>query len=315
MNNQQTSPSQLEIAHGLSVLSPHKVVLGGDYQLAIEYYSGECNLSLTFANPVPARLEELSSSLHLSPVENGTRARLFCSHPGVEPEFGSFLALVIERIRKGEEPRNAIASQLEQWKVLTAGLVKVDRLGVTGLYGELWFARCLAMRDLGLDSWTALSGSVHDFTVGNLEIEVKTTTKPTHIHRISRPDQLVPSVGKETWLLSILAARVDITGGESIGNLISALIKCGWDSDRIHSHVEGLALGPIDKVLECAFTPREIPITVSGRMLPLVTPALIHEVIGPEAIRLSGFEYSIDVTGLDAPSPISDWLALGGLDD
>lgn len=308
MSNQQTTPSSAEISDGLKDLSPHKIVLGGDFELEIDYYTPVSNLGFSFTGSSLNRTIGISRHLELSPVGNEGRSKLYCVAPGLEVEFSAFLALTIERIRLGASPRDAILSQLDSWKKLTSGPEQVDTLGVIGLYGELCFALCIAEIGTGLDAWTALDKSVFDFSVANIEIEVKTTTRSAHIHRISRPDQLVGSMGANSWLLSTMAARVDNSSGVSIGTMLRALGDFGWSKVRMETHVNSLNLGPYDKVLDHAFKLREQPMWVPGSALPLVTPQALLQLIGPEAVRLSQFEYNIDVSGLGIDSPIEALL-------
>jgi hypothetical protein len=304
MSSQQTTPSEFEIADGLSDLSPHSIQLSGDFDVAIEYYFEHGNLGLTFTGVDISEEIELSQNLLLSPTSRAGRSVLHCTALGLEVEFAALLSLIIERIRLGVAPREAIHAQMESWKALTTGPDQVDILGITGLFGELWMAVRLAELGFGMDTWTALDGSVFDFATTNLEIEVKTTTRQTHIHRISRPDQLLESIGATAWFVSIMVARTTNTSGQSIGTLTHSLGKLGWSIDRVQSHIQKLDLGPSKRVSECAFALRSEPIWVPATTLPLVTPQTLRELIGPDAIRLSQFEYDIDVTGLGISTPL-----------
>jgi hypothetical protein len=92
--------------------------------------------------------------------------------------------------------------------------------------------------------------------------------------------------------------------------MIQSLARLGWSKALIEAHVKRLNLGPINKVLDYTFKLREQPMWVRGSSLPLVTPEALRSLIGPEVIRLSRFEYNIDVTGLGAPSPFGDQIAM-----
>jgi len=303
MNNQQTSPSHAEIVDGLKDLSPHKLALGGKFAVEINYYSGGTNLSCSFSGAMLTRPVEVSKHLVLVPVGNGGRCALSCTLPGLEIEFSAFLALLLEKIRLGALPTEAISELLDSWKLLAAGPEQIDSLGAIGLYGELWTALRLAKAGAGIDTWTALEASVFDFSYNGVEIEVKTTTRQNHIHRISRPDQLIGSIGSNSWLLSVMAARVGNSNGNSIGEMVKSLAGLGWNRDLIVRHVNQLNLGPITKVMEYTFKLREQPMWVPGTSLPLVTPESLRSIIGPAVIRLSRFEYNIDVSGLGTASP------------
>jgi hypothetical protein len=310
MNRQQTSPSHAEIVDSLKDLLPHKLALGGKFDLEINYYTNGANLACSFSGTALAQPVEVSRHLVLAPVGNGGRCTLSCAMPGLEVEFSAFLAMLLEKIRLGSQPREAIYEQLDSWKTLAAGPEQIDSLGVIGLYGELWTALQLGKAGAGIDTWTALDASVFDFSHNGIEIEVKTTTRQNHIHRISRPDQLLSSVGADSWLLSVMAARVGNSSGDSIGVMIQSLARLGWSKALIEAHVKSLNLGPINKVLDYTFKLREQPMWVRGSSLPLVTPEALRSLIGPEVIRLSRFEYNIDVTGLGATSPFGDQIAM-----
>lgn len=304
MTNQQTTPSEFEIADGLTDLSRHSIQLSGEYDISIDYYSEHGNLGLSFTGIDISEEIEIARNIRLSPSSKAGRSTLHCTTLGLEVEFSAFLTLTIERIRSGVDPKEAIYAQLDSWKALTTGPDQVDILGITGLFGELWMARQIANRGFGIDAWTALDGAVFDFGVNDLEIEVKTTTRPTHIHRISRPDQLLESIGTKAWLLSIMVARTANANGQSIGTLVHGLGEFGWSADKVKAHIEKLDLGPFNRVIEYAFALRSEPIWVPATTLPLVTPQTLRALIGPDVIRLSQFEYNIDVTGLGAASPI-----------
>jgi hypothetical protein len=310
MNNQQTSPSHAEIVDSLKELSPHKLALGGKFELEINYYMDGTNLSCSFSGATLTQPVELSKHLVLTPAGDGGRCTLSCALPGLEIEFSAFLALLLEKIRLGSPPSEAIYEQLDSWKLLAAGPEQVDSLGVIGLYGELWMALQLAKIGAGIDTWTALQASVFDFSHNTIEIEVKTTTKPNHIHRISRPDQLLASIGANSWLLSVMAARVGNSSGNSLGVMIKLLAGLGWEKDLIDAHVKRLNLGPIERVLDYTFKLREQPMWVRGSSLPLVTPEALRSLIGPAVVRLSRFEYIFTSELLTDTSALMLWRSL-----
>jgi hypothetical protein len=94
-----------------------------------------------------------------------------------------------------------------------------------GLLGELWFLKLLTQLagDRSVGAWTAPDDEAHDFRLGSLEIEVKTTTSNERVHWIHGLGQLEPSPEADLRLLSVHLTSPGIDAGFSLSSLVQDL--------------------------------------------------------------------------------------------
>ena len=128
--------------------------------------------------------------------------------PLYEP-FYAMLTRMADLIQlNGHEPLAALSESVDQFATLLSSPTVLSREKQVGLWGELWLLRKLI--DVhGADAlgyWTGPLGEDHDFRFADDEIEVKTTTKSTRSHIISKLSQLEASPGRTLYLLSIQLA-------------------------------------------------------------------------------------------------------------
>ncbi len=139
--------------------------------------------------------------------------------------FYDFLCAVADHIQvDGLAAAEAFSRALQNWQALlrrAAGLTEEQQIG---LLGELWVLRALIARVGGaaLEAWTGPAGQAHDFRIGAVEIEVKTTRGEKRIHKISSLQQLVASPGAELVLLSIQVTPAGADAGTSLARELRA---------------------------------------------------------------------------------------------
>jgi hypothetical protein len=180
-----------------------------------------------------------------------------------------------------------------------------------GLIGELWVLRQL-IDEVGGDAvncWMGPNKDAHDFRFNGAELEVKTTRSAGREHKISRIDQLQESPGKKLFLLSIQLVAAPNDKSLSVSTLVSQIRGSLSDKSLLKAFNDKLA----------EWLPREhedgvdegrplyqlrsdtVVIEVDDSFPRLVPKSLellsLHEQDG----RITGLNYSIDVTGMGSP--------------
>jgi hypothetical protein len=142
--------------------------------------------------------------------------------------YRNFYLLVADVVRgvviDGIEVRAALAESLGRWQTLLRQTVLLSEERQAGLFGELWLLRRLkaVLGASAVDSWTGPDGQAHDFRLGAVEFEVKTTGAAGRVHVINGLGQLCPTVGAHLYLLSLRLAHGG-SGGETLSEAVSSI--------------------------------------------------------------------------------------------
>lgn len=144
-----------------------------------------------------------------------------------------------------DAPDKAAISVLDRWRDLlarerTTG-PSLEKL--MGVYGELWHVRRVAEHEpSAITVWHGPKGSSHDLRLGPIAIEVKTTRKTGWRVSIAGLHQLeIPDGGR--LFLSVFRLEAG-GGGETIGDVVDALLGLGADGHFIHSQLAEVGLPP-----------------------------------------------------------------------
>lgn len=117
----------------------------------------------------------------------------------------------------GREPWAAVDSIVRHWLAAWRAIrPAMSRAVQVGLVGELIILTRVMVPALGTQavlSWSGADRERHDFIVGPLHLEVKTTTRSRHEHEISRLDQLWIEDGTKLLLSSV---RLEASMGGNI---------------------------------------------------------------------------------------------------
>jgi hypothetical protein len=135
--------------------------------------------------------------------------------------------LVGQLVTDPPRPGEVIVERLELWRSFFRHRegIGLSVFEIQGLYGELWFLREHVLPHLpglrGIGAWTGTSGATHDFTMGQVSLDMKTGTPDGDTVHISSLQQLMPP--PETLLfLGHLKIRRD-SQGQSVGEIIDEL--------------------------------------------------------------------------------------------
>ena len=234
-------------------------------------------------------------------------------------QFYHFAVAVSERILV--ERRPAIDAVLLELQCFAELLEEKPLLGVErqlGLIGELIvLERLIAKHGAdGLNAWGGPQREPHDFRLGTVELEVKTTIRPQRVHTIHGVEQLVPSDGCSLFLISVLLGPSGNGDGFSLADkvqkvssllasaparlqqFVAALETCGFrDVDRAH-YTRRFALR------------RPIAVIAVDESFPAITRSTIQSILGQLAPRLDAIQYDVNVEGLEQEDGTAGFVAI-----
>jgi hypothetical protein len=214
-------------------------------------------------------------------------------------------------------PTVAIEKALSNWARLVRHRRLLDPAQQIGLYGELYLLDTL-VRKSGVrlvDSWIGPRSEPHDFRLGSIEIEVKSTLQTRRIHRIHGLGQLEPSQGMALHLLSY---QFEPSGAADTGKSLSEKI----DAIRVLLSADAKRLASFDssidsigyKAADAAFYRHPLKLRTPPQLIPVdhQFPRLTREMIdrnlpngsGP---RISYVEYELNLDGLGYPEASNEY--------
>lgn len=217
------------------------------------------------------------------------------------------LADVSDRIQlEGQAFGEAVGSALMSFRDLLAGVPRMSRHEEIGLLGELLVLEHLLTwlpeRD-AVAAWRGWEAAEHDFDLGEADLEVKTTTSERRRHRISSATQLVPSSGRDLWLISlqVTAASEQATDATGLSDLVRRLAG-GIKEDEVRADLFArLRRAHWTEETASAYSDRYRLRTKPAHFFvdaafPSITPAKLERLgLGAEVVELS---YMLDLSGL-----------------
>jgi len=219
-------------------------------------------------------------------------------------------ALRISRESEVQTPfADSLASALRQYRKLVAS-EELNKEVLLGLMGELYVLDGIRKEvgfQVAIESWHAKENSIHDFDMGTWDLEVKTTSRSSRIHRISSLGQLEPSGKRPLFLLSmhlVEAGVKDLTSLSlsaiyfKISRLVQQYNKDLYITfvDRVNLVLENanLEVDLLDSLDLPSFNERGPSRLIQiNSEFPRITPSTI--LIQPSAkSRISNVEYDVD---------------------
>ncbi len=255
----------------------------------------------------PSPYEELEIDLKL--VNEKLVIELVVAQDSLFRTFYHFAIDIVQQVLlHGASSEDAILRALESWTQLLSRRKLLEGTEQTGLIGELCLLQALIKKQghEGFYSWVGPVREPHDFRLGEIEIEVKSTTQLNRVHRIHGLDQLEPSPGIQLYLLSLqFEPAGNAKGGKSLVDRIREIRQLLAEHvellNTFESHLKNLGFDDADSIFYTAKLifrgpPIIIPVDAS---FPKLTRQMVGQILTPGAAqRVSYVEYDLNVDGL-----------------
>lgn len=218
------------------------------------------------------------------------------------------LCAVADRVQlAGETFTDAVEAVLAGLGDILAGRGGLPHDKQVGLFGELAVLLSLAAHAepaAAIAAWRGPDREEHDFGLPGSDVEVKTTMSEHRRHWIGTATQLVPTPGRDLYLLSVQITAAGNGPGATLTDLVEAaralpgtpagivdagLANAGWRSRHADLYRSLWALRTVPE-----FHPVD-----DG--FPALTPDRIHAAV-PHSQRIVDLNYRVDLDGL-APAP------------
>ncbi len=227
------------------------------------------------------------------------------------------LCAVADRIQlAGESFTDAVEAVLSGLGDILAGRGGLSHDKQVGLFGELAVLLSLAGHTApaaAVTAWRGPDREEHDFGLPGSDLEVKTTMSEHRRHWIGSATQLVPTPGRDLYLLSIqitaagdgpgatlseLAGAARVLPATPAGIIDSGLASAGWQS----RHAD---------LYQSRWTLRTVPeFHLVDDGFPALTAERIHAAV-PLSERIVDLNYRLDLDGFTAAQPLFPVTILG----
>lgn len=269
--------------------------------------SNRIGLRLRVADPADSPM--LPESITMTPVvvDDVHHLEIAATDPRVHATFYVFLQRVCDAVQLDRiGVHEALVRTIREWHLLLAPADVLGPEDQVGLYGELWFLLSLSsVRGLRVahTAWTGPSGGAHDFRLGNLEFEVKTTLRERRLHKINGLTQLTASVGCVLHILSLQFTDAGQGAGMSLSALVAVVRSELKDELELGRAFEDAlsARGYSDVHAASYQAPwklRTLPALIAADQPQLPRLGIASGATSEAAMRLREVRYVIDCEGL-----------------
>lgn len=312
----QYASDQIRVEHTGTQVSEGAVMAGLDAQ-------GRRYLLVPLSDRADAREDRRSAGVQIEIREltDAGRQRVYaaavCLVPVLNDIFASLAADMLAALDVApDRPGTALLETLDRWRSL---LERPDSrlLGpqqLAGLFGELMVLKDICIRNplRGLDAWTGPGHDAHDFTAGDLRLEVKATTvregRMVEVHGVG---QLAVPHGSRLWLTYFKLAVSE--AGISVPDTVEAIAALGV---RRRSLLERLAQAGYDAREAAAYMrPRFEIVERRTYLVDDAFPKIVPESFPSGALPAGvlRLRYEVDLTG-EPPVPLGSFAESDLLD-
>jgi hypothetical protein len=240
--------------------------------------------------------------------DDQTLLELSVRPPSIHRHFYHFAVAVSERILV--DRRAAIDAVAEELQCFSELLKEKPLLGIerqVGLLGELLVVERLvtAGGPDALAAWIGLLREPHDFRLGTVEFEVKTTVRAQRIHTIHGTEQLIPSKGCSLYLLSVLLGPAGKDAGFSLAEKVKDIAtRLAAAPIRLREFTTSLERQGFLEADRPHYTRRfalrrPLAVIKVDRKFPALTRRRMQSVLRNLAARVEALQYDVDVEGLE----------------
>lgn len=230
----------------------------------------------------------------------------------------AFASTVVGSLNGEEDFSKAIGQSISSIKALLQEFEVLSEFKVIGLIGELLVVLHLASvvgSDFAARAWLGPPRGEHDFSLETCDLEVKTTTSEKRLHRITSETQLVPSEGRDLYLLSIQLTAAGLAEPSfSLPELIEearSLFPGGSNELELLLHEAGWRdwySEFLDKRYRLRSSPQAYRI---DEAFPAITPEIIRESVD-HAELVQSVKYSVDVSSLEPDDSVAEIQGMVG---
>lgn len=206
---------------------PHLFIVRASPMVALFVDQGAARLGARFqtTNTKSDDLSGMLAEIHVADIisEASRAVEIWTDSKNHYSNFYLLISeIVSEVVDDGAEPDTALLAAIARWEALLSRPTLMSEEAQAGLFGELWLLeRLIANMGPGaVDAWVGPVPQPHDFRIGEIELEVKTTSGATRIHTINGIGQLQPSLNCRLYLVSLKLANAG-TGGRSLPEAVS----------------------------------------------------------------------------------------------
>lgn len=298
------------VANGI----PHLFVVRASPNVALFVDQGAARLGARFeiANTRSDDLDAMLAEIHVEDVliDSGRAVEIWTDRENLFPNFYQLVSdIVTAVVDHGEEPDNALLAAVARWEALLSRPSLMSDESQAGLFGELWLLERLigSIGSEAVGAWVGPVPQPHDFRMGDIELEVKTTSGTARVHTINGIGQLQPSLGCSLYLVSLKLASAG-TGGRSLPEAVAAveasLFGMPTALSRFHAGLEKNGYDPAhahhySRRRRLRDNPVLIEVTDGVPRLTSEALAAIDLRFAPQ--RFGRITYDIDVDGMGVP--------------
>lgn len=160
-------------------------------------------------------------------------------------EVYALLCSIADRVQLGGEAfSTAVSATLENLEAILERRAVPTVEQQVGLAGELLVFHALAAQhglEAAAGSWLGPAGEEHDFRLGDIDLEVKTTLGERRVHWISTLTQLVPTMNRPLYLVSIQLTRAGASDGWTLPEVVDRIREFGGPQELFESRLKGTA--------------------------------------------------------------------------
>ena len=220
--------------------------------------------------------------------------------------FYNFAVSAADRVAvEGEKTMDAILAEIECFGELISSRGALSSEKQIGLFGELLVLERILLHGgpSRLESWIGSAGEPHDFRLGNLELEVKTSFGTKSVHHINGFTQLIPSPDHDLQIVSILLGPAGSGESRTLPGIVGEIEKI-VDATPWSRKLQEL-LGSVGYNHEavdlygrkyCLRRPVQVvPVTED---FPRIDRGMLSLVLGASFSRIRDVSYELDVEGL-----------------
>jgi hypothetical protein len=240
-------------------------------------------------------------------ARNGRRCLgIHCvEHRYFQEAYFLFCAIADAVLVESMSVADAFSRELRAFQAIAEEATRLTLDRQVGLFGELLVLEQLIVSadHTAVGGWTGPLREPHDFRIGDIELEVKTTRGNKRIHTINGLAQTVASNGYRLNFLSIVLAPAGTGVGMSLPEQVTAIAARLANTSSIADFLVRLLATGFD-VADAPLYPRRwtlrapifaVPV---GTGFPAISKEILEEGMADSFSRLNDLSYSVSLEGL-----------------